>query len=70
MHVNTEKSDKQVAIIGGGIAGLSLAYYLQKQGLKVAVFDREEANKASMCSQGVITVKGLRVAEKAFLTQN
>ena len=53
MHVNTEKSDKQVAIIGGGIAGLSLAYYLQKQGLKVAVFDREEANKASMCSQGL-----------------
>ena len=66
MHLDTQKSDKKVAIIGAGIAGLSLAYFLQKRGLRVTLFDREEPKNASVCSQGVITVKGLRIAEKAI----
>lgn len=66
MHLDTQKSEKKVAIIGAGIAGLSLAYFLQKRGLRVTLFDREEPKNASVCSQGVITVKGLRIAEKAI----
>ena len=33
---------KQVVIIGGGIIGLSSAYYLQKAGHKVTVLDRSD----------------------------
>ncbi len=40
----------QVTIIGGGIIGLSCAYYLQKEGYSVAVIDRGDIS--SNCSFG------------------
>jgi glycine/D-amino acid oxidase-like deaminating enzyme len=30
-------------VIGGGVSGLSAAYFLLKQGHKVTVFERDEA---------------------------
>ncbi len=35
------KIDKKVAIIGGGPAGISCAYYLAKNGINVTIFERE-----------------------------
>lgn len=41
---------KKVAIIGGGIIGLSSAYYLSAQGHEVTIFD--DANLSESCSVG------------------
>jgi oxygen-dependent protoporphyrinogen oxidase len=35
-------SPARVAIVGGGLSGLSLAYYLQKQNISVTVFEKEK----------------------------
>jgi glycine oxidase len=44
-----------VAIIGGGIIGLTCAYFLAKAGLSVAVFDRGDLGKeASWAGAGII----------------
>lgn len=37
----SEQNIKRVAILGGGIAGLSSAYYLNKNSIEVQVFERE-----------------------------
>ncbi|MBE6391014.1 MAG: FAD-dependent oxidoreductase [Lentisphaerae bacterium] len=42
METLPELCGKQVAVIGGGPAGLSAAYYLRLQGFAVAVYDAEE----------------------------
>ena len=34
--------NKKVVVIGGGIIGLSSAYYLQKAGYRVVVLDRSD----------------------------
>lgn len=41
----------KVAVIGGGIVGLCSAYYLNKQGVDVTVFDKEKSNHRG-CSYG------------------
>ncbi len=46
------KQHAQVAIIGGGAVGLCTAYFLQKQGYDVAVFDRGEIGERGACSWG------------------
>ncbi len=38
----TKQSDKKVAIIGGGPAGLSAAYFLAGSGVQVTLFEKEE----------------------------
>ena len=35
-------TNADVAIIGGGVVGCCIAYYLSKAGLKVTVIDREQ----------------------------
>ena len=40
MRAPGKKTDKRVAIVGSGPAGLSAAYYLRKAGHRVTVFDR------------------------------
>ncbi len=45
-----------IAIIGGGIVGCSLAYDLTRQGISVTIFDRRElAQEASRASAGIIS---------------
>ncbi|MBQ0097675.1 MAG: putative selenate reductase subunit YgfK [Oscillospiraceae bacterium] len=39
---NDKKSDKKVAIIGGGVAGLSAAYFIAREGIEVTVFERDK----------------------------
>ncbi len=47
---------KKVVIIGGGIVGLSTAYYLQKEGHQVTVIDQSDFTKgASYVNAGYIT---------------
>lgn len=50
MDMQGELFMKKVVIIGGGIIGLSSAYYLKKAGMDVTVIEKEELGKA--CSQG------------------
>jgi len=47
---------KNIAIIGGGIIGLSTAYYLQKEGYKVTLVDKSNMDSgASYVNAGYIT---------------
>ena len=47
---------KKIVIIGGGIIGLSTAYYLQKDGHKVTVIDKSDfSSGASYVNAGYIT---------------
>ena len=47
---------KEVVIIGGGIVGLSSAYYLHKSGHQVTVIDKADISSgASFVNAGYIT---------------
>ena len=47
---------KRIVIIGGGIAGLSSAYYLNKEGHQVTVIDKSDISEgASFVNAGYIT---------------
>ena len=47
---------KKVVIIGGGIIGLSTAYYLQKEGCKVSIIDKSDiSHGASFVNAGYIS---------------
>ncbi|WP_222983997.1 NAD(P)/FAD-dependent oxidoreductase [Flagellimonas meishanensis] len=49
-------SNKNIVVIGGGIMGLSAAYFLQKEGHSVTVLDKSEINSgASFVNAGYIT---------------
>ncbi len=39
---NVEENGKSVAIVGGGPAGLSAAYYLRRLGYRVTIYEKEE----------------------------
>ena len=56
--------NKSIAIVGSGIAGLSLGYYLVRNGFKVTIFDTSDKPNASQCSQGVATIKGLKFSDR------
>ena len=47
---------KKVVIIGGGIVGLSTAYYLQQEGCEVIVIDKSDISSgASFVNAGYIS---------------
>jgi D-amino-acid dehydrogenase len=47
---------KNIVIIGGGIVGLCSAYYLQKEGHQVTVFDKSDiSHGASFVNAGILT---------------
>lgn len=47
---------KKIVIIGGGIIGMSTAYYLQKEGYEVTIVDKSKLNEgASYVNAGLIT---------------
>ena len=48
-----------VAIVGGGVIGCAIAYYLSKSGVDVAVFDRGEIGaEASSAATGLLAPLG------------
>src|SRR3989440_10266963 len=48
-----------VAIVGGGVIGCAIAYYLSKSGVDVAVFDRGEIGaEASSTATGLLAPLG------------
>jgi len=44
-----EASNKKIAIIGGGPAGMSCAFYLQKMGHSCVIFDKQKTSGGSLC---------------------
>ncbi len=50
--VRQEKNGKRVAIVGGGAAGMTAAYYLAKKGYEAEVFERQPA-AGGMLSYGI-----------------
>jgi glycine oxidase len=55
-----------VAIIGGGVIGCSIAYQLSKAGVQVSVIEREEiAAEASSAAAGVLAPAGVLTGPKA-----
>src|SRR5438046_10466024 len=44
-----------IAIVGGGVIGLTAAYYLSREGLRVGVFDRQKlGHEASWAGAGIL----------------
>ncbi len=58
MTVNANANDKRIAIIGGGIMGVTLAYRLAQHGLNVAIFERGD-NLGGLA--GFMPYDGLRI---------
>ena len=62
--------DLDVAIVGGGPSGIVAAYYLAKEGLKVALFDRKLSpgggmwGGAMMFNQIVVQEEALHIVEE------
>jgi glycine oxidase len=55
-----------VAIIGGGVEGCSIAYQLSNAGVRVSVFEREEiAAEASSAAAGLLAPAGVLTGPKA-----
>src|SRR5438876_85120 len=64
-HINNQESQQamqsttDVVIIGGGVIGCAIAYYLSKSGVDVAVFDRGEIGaEASSTATGLLAPLG------------
>ena len=62
MRIDTDKqmnllSDKNVAIIGGGPVGLTMAKLLQQNGIDVSVYERDNDREARIFG-GTLTYKG------------
>lgn len=40
--MTSKMNNKRVCIIGAGLSGLAIAYFLSKEGFNVSVFEKEE----------------------------
>lgn len=56
---DTEVADTEVAVVGGGLVGMAVAYGLVRRGLRVTVFDEgDQALRASRGNFGLVWVQG------------
>jgi 2-polyprenyl-6-methoxyphenol hydroxylase-like FAD-dependent oxidoreductase len=64
-------AEKQIAIVGGGPGGLTLARLLQKQGANVAVYERDQSRNARVQGSALDLHEdsGLAALEAAGLTK-
>src|SRR5438552_2329316 len=64
---------RDVAVIGGGVIGCAVAYYLAKRGARVAVIDRSEvgsgASSSNAGSINMATKKGAATLDLAMASQ-
>src|SRR5262245_40752348 len=52
-----------IAIVGGGVIGLTAAYYLSREGLRVGVFDKQDLGKeASWAGAGILPPSNIHKA--------
>lgn len=52
-----------IAIVGGGVIGLTAAYYLSREGLRVGVFDKQDlGSEASWAGAGILPPANLQKA--------
>lgn len=58
----------QIQVIGGGIAGASIAYHFAKNGIDVKVYDRHDAGQATEVSAGIICPWVSQRRNKAWYT--
>ena len=63
MRIDTDKqmnllSDKNVAIIGGGPVGLTMAKLLQQNGIDVSVYERDNDREARILVEPLTYTKG------------
>ncbi len=54
MHSFTEENIYDAAIIGGGPAGASAAYFLSEAGMKVILFEKQSLPRYKTCGGGII----------------
>lgn len=60
------KQATDVAVIGGGVEGCSLAYHLSKAGVRVSVIEREKiASEASSAAAGLLAPAGVLAGPRA-----
>ncbi|MBI3408282.1 MAG: FAD-binding oxidoreductase [Planctomycetes bacterium] len=53
-----------IAVVGGGVIGLTAAYYLSREGLRVGVFDKQDLGKeASWAGAGILPTGNLQKAQ-------
>lgn len=57
---------KSVAVVGAGIVGLNLAYYLHLEGFEVTLLSKRSQSRASDAAQGLICNKGLLIPQTAL----
>src|SRR5262245_44528256 len=56
-----------VAVVGGGVIGLSIAYFLAKEGLQIVLLDRGDLGReASWAGAGILTPGNPGVAHTPF----
>jgi len=52
---------KDIIIIGGGIIGVSIAYYLAKQGRSVAILEKDEIGAGSSYGNAGLIANGFSI---------
>ena len=69
--MSTRKNRAEIAVVGGGLSGLALAYGLMRLGHEVAILDRGEGGfQASVANFGLVWVQGKGPGNPAYARWN